>query len=223
MLSRFADSPWAQEARIGLGWAWQSQKEYDKALEVYAQVPLDQPTGLTARARLLMGVCKVALGQYAEAKDSLLAVPANHDAPELCAFALVEAAHSLSRMNEPEQAEKLLLRVVRVYPKSPWAKVAEQQLKTPAETPPHELSAATTLLAPDSNLPPLELLGQQQSVRSTLDDAVEEAYQSAILSRKPPERSAPAPFIRLTLPDPFEHRQLLPLRIEQAPERMPDE
>jgi TolA-binding protein len=223
VLSRFPDSPWAREARLGLGWGWQSQKDYYKALEVYAQVSLDQPTEMAARARLLMGVCKVALGKFAEAKDLLLAIPANHDAPELCAFALVEAAHSLSRMSEPEQAEKLLRRVARAYPKSPWAKVAEQRLKTSAETPPHELPAATTLLAPDSNQPPLEMLGQQQTVRSTLDDAVEEAYQSAILSRKPPERSAPAPFIRLTLPDPFEHRQILPLSIEQARERLPDE
>jgi hypothetical protein len=170
-----------------------------------------------------MGVCKVALGHYAEAKDLLLAVPANHDAPELCAFAMVEAAHSLSRMNEPEQAKKLLLRVVRAYPKSTWAKLAEQRLKTPSETPPHELAVAATLLAPDSSQPPLEMLGQQQSVRSTLDDAAEEAYQSAILSRKPPERFASAPFIRLTLPDPFEHQQLLSLSIERAAERLPSE
>ena len=74
---------------------------------------------------------------------------------------------------------------------------------------------------PPVGMPPLEMLGQQQSVRSTLDDAVEAAYQSAIVSRKPPERAGPAPFIRLTVPDPFEHRQLIPVRIEQAAERLP--
>jgi TolA-binding protein len=222
VLSRFPDSPWVTEARLGLGWSWQSQKDYAKALEVYAQVPLDQPTETAARARVLMGVCKVALGQYAEAVDALLAVPANHDAPESCAFALVEAAHAASRLNQPGEAEKLLRRVVHAYPKSPWAEVAQQRLRTPSETPPHDLQAAVTLLTPETKqLPPLEMLGQQQSVRSTLDDAVEQAYQSAILSRKPPEQGGPAPFIRLTAPDPFEHQQIIPLRIEQAAERLP--
>jgi TolA-binding protein len=223
VLSRFPDGPWAHEARLGLGWCRQNQKDYVKALEVYAQIPLDQPSELTARARLLMGVCKVALGRYGEAKDLLLAVGANHNTPDLCAFALVEAAHSASLMKEPKEAEKLLVRVVRAYPKSAWGKLAAERLKTPSDSPPHELPAAVNLLAPDSNpLPPLEMLGQQQSVRSTLDDAVEAAYQSAILSRKPPERSAPAPYIRSNLPDPFEHRHLVPLSIDQAAERLPD-
>src|SRR5262249_33384976 len=67
VLSRFPDSPWAPEARLGLGWSWQCQKEYKKALEVYGQIPVDQPTETAARARVLMGVCKAALGQDAEA------------------------------------------------------------------------------------------------------------------------------------------------------------
>jgi TolA-binding protein len=221
VITRFPDSPWALEARLGLGWSWQQEKEFDKALEVYARIPVDQPTELVARSRVLIGVCKAALGRDAEAIDALLEVPANHDAPELCAFALVEAAHAASRVNQQEQAEKLLRRVVRAYPKSPWAKVAQQRLKTPSEMPPHELPAATVLLAPDSKQPPLEALGQQQSVRSTLEDAVEAACQSAILSRKPPERAGPAPFIRLPFPDPFEHQRLIPLRIEQAAEQLP--
>jgi hypothetical protein len=190
---------------------------------VYAQVPVDQPTETAARARVLIGVCKAALGQNAEATDALLAAPAGYDAPELCAFALVEAAHLAGRGNQPEQAEKLMRRVVRSYPNSLWAKVAQQRLKTPSEAPPHELPAAVTLLTPETkNLPPLEMLGQQQSVRSALDDAVEAAYQSAVLSRKPPERVGPAPFIRLAVPDPFEHQHLIPLRIEQAAERLPN-
>jgi TolA-binding protein len=223
VLSRFPDSPWAPEARLGLGWGWQRQKDYAKALEAYAQVPLDQPTEMAARARVLIGVCKVALGQYAEAMDVLLAVPANYDAPELSAFALVEAAHTASQLNQPGEAEKLLRRVVRGYPKSPWAEIAQERLRTPSETPPHDVQSAATLLAPETKqLPPLEMLGHQQAVRSALDDAVEIAYQAAILSRKPPERPGPVPFTRLTLPEPFEHQQLIPLRIEQAAERLPE-
>jgi tetratricopeptide (TPR) repeat protein len=223
LLSRFPDGPWANEARLGLGWCRQNLKDYDKALEVYAQIPLDQSGETTARARVLIGVCKVALGRYAEAKDMLLSVGSNVNAPELSAFALVEAAYSASRMDEPKEAEKLLLRAVRTYPKSSWAKVAEQRLKTPSDTPPHELPAAAVILAPDSpTLPPLEMPSQQQSVRSNVDDLVEAAYQSTILSRMPAERSAPAPYIRMNLPDPFEHRQLIPLSIEQVTEQLPE-
>jgi TolA-binding protein len=222
LISRFPDSPWAPVARLGLGWAWQLQKEFDKALEVYKQIPLDPPNEWAARARVLIGICQLERNEAAEALVSLLAVPANHDLPDLCAFALVEAAHAASKLQQPDQVEKLLRRVVLAYPKSPWAKGAEERLKKSADTPPHESPAAMALLAPNSKaLPSLEFLGQQQEVRASLGEAVEALADGWILLRLPQPFAKPAPFVRQTLPNPFEHRGLIPLRIGQVDECPP--
>lgn len=222
LLSRFPDSPWSAEARLGLGWAWQQQKEYAKALEVYSQVPLDPPTEAAARARILTGTCQLDRKQPAEAVTTLLAVPMNHDLPDLCAFALLEAAHATGLATEPERAEKLLRRVAQAYPKSPWAAVAEERLKRPVDAPAHESPAAAALLMPESKaLPPLEFLGQQQEVRASLGETVDRLMEGLVLARVPEPSRKPAPFVRMVLPDPFEHRGLIPLRIDQAPERLP--
>jgi TolA-binding protein len=222
LLSRFPDSPWASEARLGLGWAWQQQKEYAKALEVYAQIPLDPPTEPAARVRILIGVCHLERKQPADAQTALLAVPMNYDFPDLCAFALIEAAHAAVLADDPEQSEKLLRRVVQAYPKSKWAAVAEERLKKSVDSPAHRSPAAAALLMPENEaLPPLEFLGQQQEVRATLGETVDRLVEGLILAKRPQPSLKPAPFVRIVLPDPFEHRGLIPLRIEQAAERLP--
>jgi TolA-binding protein len=222
LLSRFPDSPWVAEARLGLGWSWQSQKDYAKALEMYAQVPLDPPTEAAARARLLIGLCQLEQKKHAEALASFLAVPAHHDLPDLCAFAFVEAAHAASPAKQPELAEKLLHRATLVYPKSAWAQVARERLKKASETPPHDLPAAVALLVLEAQaLPPLEAFGQKQDTRASLPEAVEQLDQALILLRKPPRPTRLAPYVRLAPPDPFEHRGIISLRIDQAEERLP--
>jgi len=85
------------------------------------------------------------------------------------------------------------------------------------------MAAAVNLLTPNlEQIPSLEQLGQQQIVRATLEETEERACQSLILAREFPKRTSPVPFVRLALPDPFEHRQLIPLRILQADECLPD-
>ena len=32
-----AQSPWVHEARYGIGWAWQNQKQYDQAVNAYSR------------------------------------------------------------------------------------------------------------------------------------------------------------------------------------------
>jgi tetratricopeptide (TPR) repeat protein len=219
LLSRFPDSPWAAEARLGLGWAWQQEKEYAKALEVYAQIPLDTPNETAARARVLIGVCHLERNEIADALTALQAIPATYDLPDLCALALIEAAHAASLSNDPEQSEKLFRQAMRAYPKSSWAAVAEERLKKSVDSPAHRSPAAKALLMPGSKaLPPMEFLGQQQEVRATLAEAVDKAMEGLILSQRPQPPQKPPPFIRIVLPDPFEHRGIIPLRIEQAPE-----
>jgi hypothetical protein len=93
---------------------------------------------------------------------------------------------------------------------------------TPPETPLLPAGAGVRLPSPDATLPvPLPLLAQPQTDRASLDDPTVEASLLAALSEVPPLRVNPAPFQRLALPDPFEHRETVRLRVPLAEETSP--
>jgi len=132
--ARFGGSPFIHEARYGLGWALQNVGQFDPAVNWYAQVANATGSELGAKAHLQIGLCRLEQKKYADAVAALLIVPYTYDYPELSATALCEAARALTEDKKPEQAEKLLRKVVKDHPASPWAKVAQERL-TKAETP----------------------------------------------------------------------------------------
>jgi hypothetical protein len=69
--------------------------------------------------------------------------------------------------------------------------------------------------------PPLPRLGEPAPDRAPLDDPTLDASLAAALAASPPARTAPAPFLRLTLPEPFENRQVVRLRSTPAEEPTP--
>ncbi len=72
--------------------------------------------------------------------------------------------------------------------------------------------------SPDINQPiPLPILARPVVDRPSLDDP------SAALAPTVPDRTTPAPFLRLNLPDPFEHRNAVRLRILPPPIPLPNE
>src|SRR5262245_31001084 len=65
----------------------------------------------------------------------------------------------------------------------------------------------------DVNQPlPLPILGSAQPDRASLTDPTTEASRLAALQNMIPERTGPAPFVRINLPDPFEHTHAVRLR-----------
>jgi hypothetical protein len=54
-----------------------------------------------------------------------------------------------------------------------------------------------------------------------LGDPTPEVSLAAVLAQPVPVRSAPAPFLRLNLPDPFEHAQAVRLRTLPAEDPTP--
>ncbi len=67
--------------------------------------------------------------------------------------------------------------------------------------------------SPDINQPiPLPILARPVVDRASLDDPSGDASQAAALASTIPDRTTPAPFLRLNLPDPFEHRNTVRLR-----------
>jgi hypothetical protein len=92
--------------------------------------------------------------------------------------------------------------------------------------PPEALNLAAGPLARlplvDVNRPlPLPPLGQPVPDRAPLDDPTTDASQAAAFAAVMPERTSPSPFTRLALPDPFENRQTVQLRVPLLEDTMP--
>jgi cellulose synthase operon protein C len=129
VVNRFGNGPWVHEARYGIGWAWQNQKQYDNAVSAYAQVAAGTVTEIGARAQLQVGLCRLEQKKHPEAISALLVVPYTFDYPELSASALCEAARGMIESNQKAQATRLLERVIKDHPESKWAEVAKERLE----------------------------------------------------------------------------------------------
>jgi TolA-binding protein len=200
--------PWVHEARFGIGWTYQNQKQYDKAIRAYQQVTSGTTTEIAAQAQLQIGRCLLEQKKYAEAAKALLLVPA-YDYPEPGALALCEAARSHFEMKEKEQGEKLLQRVQREYPGTEGAALAKNDLRPlPPKVQPNTNQAI-----------PLPLLATVIPDAIPVADVTREGSTAAILKTPPPNRVHPAPFVALTVPDPFERRQTAKLQV--VPEENP--
>jgi hypothetical protein len=78
------------------------------------------------------------------------------------------------------------------------------------------------LPSPDAALPvPLPLFAQPQPDRASFDDPTNAAAAAAALVETPPPRTAPAPFLRLSLPEPFENRRTVRTATPLPDEAMP--
>ena len=128
LVGRFPQSPFVADARYGIGWSWQNQKNYDQAVAAYAQVTTSTAAEVAARAQLQMGLCRLEQKRHPEAANALLVVPFTYDYPDLSALALCEASRVFVEMKQPLQATKLLERVIKDHPNSQWAEVAKQRL-----------------------------------------------------------------------------------------------
>jgi TolA-binding protein len=136
LVARFGQSPWVYEARYGIGWAWQNQKQYDNAVHVYNQVVVATATETAAKAQLQIGLCRLEQKRYPEAATALLVVPYTYDYPEWSAAALCEAGRTFIELKQPGQAARLLERVIQDHPQSKWAAVARERLEAlPAAQP----------------------------------------------------------------------------------------
>jgi TolA-binding protein len=128
VVARFANSPWANEARYGMGWALQNMQRYDEAVNVYGQVAANTVAELGAKAQLQTGLCRLEQKRYPEAATALLVVPFTYDYPDLSAAALVEAARCFGEMKQRDQASRLLERVIKDHANTEWAKIAKERL-----------------------------------------------------------------------------------------------
>ena len=128
LVNNFPKSPWYDEARYGMGWALQQQKNYDGAANAYSQIVARSATEVAAKAQLQIGLCRMAQKRYLDAANAYLVVPSTYDYPELRAAALLEAGKAYIELKQPQQAMRQFERILRDFPNTPWADAAKEKL-----------------------------------------------------------------------------------------------
>lgn len=126
LVGAFGNSPWVDEGRYGMAWAWQQQKNYDQAVNVYSQVAGRTAAELGAKAQLQIGLCRMEQKRYLDAANALMVVPTTYDYPELSAAALLEAAKAYGELKQRDQAIRSLERLQREFTGTPWAEAAKE-------------------------------------------------------------------------------------------------
>lgn len=128
LVNAFPNSPWGDEARYGMGWALQQQTNYDGAVNMYSQVVTRTAQEIAAKAQFQIGLCRLEQKRFLDAANALLVVPFTYDYPELSAAALLEAARAYQEGNQKDQAFRVLQRVIRDFPDTPFAEAAKEKL-----------------------------------------------------------------------------------------------
>lgn len=128
LTQRFGGSPWVADAFYGIGWARQNTGQFDPAVAAFGEVVRRTGSELGAQAQLNVGLCRLSQKRYAEAATALLLVPYTYDYPEVSAVALLEAARALAEDKKPDQAIRLLERLLKDYPDGEPAAAARKRL-----------------------------------------------------------------------------------------------
>lgn len=125
----FPNGPWVDDARFGMAWSHQQQRQFDQAVSWYSQVVGRTASELAAKAQYQIGVCRMEQKRAPEAAAAFLAVATTYDYPELTAAALMQAAVAYQEANNREQMVLLLQRVIRDYPGTAFAEAAKERLE----------------------------------------------------------------------------------------------
>ena len=133
-LQQYPQSKFALQAKFGIGWAMENQKQYPQAIQAYQQVlDLGGKDETTARCQLQTGECYFNQQKYKEAIPELLKVRINFNYPELSALALLDMGKALEASSKPDQAKETYEELIRDFPKSKPAVVAKSLLSKLAQ------------------------------------------------------------------------------------------
>ena len=123
------NNPWVVDARYGVGLAMQNQGRYDDAVNAYALVTQATQDERAGRARLQIGECRAKQSKWGDAAKEFQTVYLGYDIPELKWTAMIEHARMFTEDKKPDDAIKLLERVIKDAPKdSEWTKAATERL-----------------------------------------------------------------------------------------------
>ena len=98
-------------------------------MNAYALVTQATTDDRAGRSHLQIGLCRAAASKWAEAGKAFATVYFGYDLPDLKFPAMLEHARVLVEEKKPDEAMKLLERVLKDAPKDgEWAKAAQERL-----------------------------------------------------------------------------------------------
>lgn len=214
--SRFDGGPYAAASRYGLGWAYRSENNLEGAVNAFARAAGGLRGEAGALAQIQAGLARLEQKRFGEAA-SLLADTRRFQSPEWTAFALTQAARTHALAKQPEQADKLLAEVEKEFATTKavaTARAYRQALKDKKDLPAAELPAALKEWVPPGFAVASPLVATLQ-IEKPATEGNGPAVFLAFGRFEVPTRATPAPYLKLALPDPFEHRRAA--RLRQAP------
>lgn len=129
-LQRYGNSPFAPDARYGIGFAFQGQNKFEEAIGQYAAVIAASTAEVAAKAQVKIGECRFAQGKKADAAAAFLLAAYGYDYPDIGFAAALSAAQAQADDAKPADAERVLRKVLKDAPKdSEWAKAAAERLE----------------------------------------------------------------------------------------------
>ncbi len=129
-LQRYGNSPYAADARFGIGFALQNQGKFDDAINAYSAVIAATNSEIAARSQVKIGECRLAQGKKSEAAAAFLLAAYGYDYPEIVYAAALSAALAQAEDGKPADAERVLRKLLKDAPKdSEWAKAAQERLE----------------------------------------------------------------------------------------------
>jgi TolA-binding protein len=126
-LDRYPKSPQAYQARFGVGWARENQRQYGGAISAYRELIESHQGPTSARAQFQIGECLFAQEQWEEAARELLKVDILYAYPEWSAAALFEAGKCFERLQKPVQARDQYDQVLERFSDTQWGSMARQR------------------------------------------------------------------------------------------------
>ncbi len=130
VVGRFSKFPQHVEARYGLAFALQNQKQFDPARSHYQQVIKDTETETAARARFMLGECDFAQQKFDSAWEHYLEAALGYPYEEWKVQGHYQAARCFLQLKQPAKAREELEVVIEKFPQHALAKDAQQLLKT---------------------------------------------------------------------------------------------
>ena len=134
-IKTYAQSQWLRNARYGTGYALEKQEKYQKAIHEYRQLlPADIKKKLKldkwmVQGRYQMGECYLNLQKYDRAMAEFVSVDTNAQGyPDWQAKAVLEMGRILLIKNDKEQASSRMKEVIKRFPKTTAATVAQKYL-----------------------------------------------------------------------------------------------
>ena len=112
------------EARYGLGWAFQNENQLDQAIAVYDSIPKGRNTETAAKACFMMGECRFGQKKYDDAVIHFIEVTEGYSFPEWSALSLFELGRCFIELKEPDKARETFEQFMKEYPEHARAKDA---------------------------------------------------------------------------------------------------